>query len=92
MFCKYRDIAINIIALICLTASCFAQSDPYVRDTRPVRGIMPYSDQISSPIDSIDPVSGKVGLSVPLGSLPAGRDGFGFDVELTYMTSFLHRR
>jgi hypothetical protein len=49
-----------------------------------VRGLMPFADQLSSPLDSIDPVSGKINLSIPLGSLPAGRGGSGFELALVY--------
>jgi RHS repeat-associated protein len=45
---------------------------------------MPYADLVSSPIDTIDPVSGKLNLSFTLGSLPPGPGGTGFDVVLTY--------
>ena len=74
-----------LISLAVLGGPVVAQMpDPYVRDTVPVRGLMPYADQISSPIDNIDPVSGKVSLSIPLASIPAGRGGLGFDLALTY--------
>ena len=84
MFCTYRTVLmVVIVAPAILFASASAQ-DPYITETLPVRGLMPYADQISSPIDNIDPVSGKVSLSIPLGSLPPGRGGSGFDVMLVY--------
>jgi len=33
--------------------------NPYSVETKPPRGFMPTADQLTSPIDSIDPVSGK---------------------------------
>src|SRR5215471_6358478 len=45
---------------------------------------MPTSDQISSPLDNIDAVNGKLHLQIPLGSLPRGPAGSGFDVDLVY--------
>ncbi len=62
----------------------FAQQYPYNIDTRPVRGIMPTADQIASPFDSIDPVSGKLRLEIPIASLPPGRGGSVFDLNLVY--------
>ena len=53
-------------------------------DTRPLRGFMPTSDQVSSPIDSIDTVNGNLHLQIPLASLPVGRGGSGFDLDLGY--------
>src|SRR5688572_25350939 len=60
------------------------QSYPYGFDTRPQRGFMPSSDQLMSPIDNIDAVTGKLHLQIPLASLPKRRGGFGFDLDLIY--------
>jgi RHS repeat-associated protein len=57
---------------------------PYAVDTKPSRGIMPNSEQLSGPLDHIDPVSGKLHIQIPLASLPAGNAGSGFDLALTY--------
>src|SRR5262249_33544072 len=56
----------------------------YDVDTRPPRGFMPTSDQLTSPLDSIDALTGKLHVKVPLASLPRGRGGSGFDVDLIY--------
>src|SRR5262245_12375722 len=45
---------------------------------------MPAADQLSSPVDSIDPVNGTLHLKIPLASLPRGRAGSGFDLDLVY--------
>jgi hypothetical protein len=60
--------------------------DLYEVETRPVRGFMPNMDQLSSPIDHIDPVSRKLHLEIPLASLPRGRGGSGFDLNRVYET------
>ena len=60
----------------------------YQVETRPVRGFMPNMDQISSPIDHIDPVSRKLHLEIPMASLPRGRGGSGFDLSLVYDSNF----
>lgn len=60
------------------------QSYPYDVDTKPVRGFMPNGDYLTSPFDSIDPTSGKLHLQIPLASLPRGRAGAGFDLEMVY--------
>jgi hypothetical protein len=57
---------------------------PYAVDTKPSRGIMPNSEQLSGPLVHIDPVSGKLHIQIPLASLPAGNAGSGFDLGLTY--------
>jgi YD repeat-containing protein len=86
MLCKWLNFIAHLAIIFCaFQAQAFAQQHPsYLKDTHPVRGIMPYADLISSPIDSIDPVSGKLNLSFTLGSLPPGRGGSSFDVVLTY--------
>ena len=53
-------------------------------DTRPLRGFMPNMDQLSSPIDNIDVATGKLHLQIPLASLPRGKGGTGFDLNLYY--------
>jgi len=45
---------------------------------------MPTADQLTSPVDSIDPISGKLHLEIPLASLQRGRAGTGFDLNLVY--------
>ena len=39
---------------------------------------------MKGPIDSIDPVSGKLHFQIPLASLPPGPAGFGFNLGLVY--------
>lgn len=63
-----------------------AQGTLYQVQTRPVRGFMPNMDQLSSPVDHIDPVSRKMHLEIPLASLPQGPGGSGFDLNLVYDT------
>jgi|GEM_PF-1439766 len=53
-------------------------------DTHPMRGFMPNMDQLSSPVDNIDVSGGKLNLQIPLGSLPRGQGGIGFDLNLVY--------
>jgi RHS repeat-associated protein len=77
-----RHIACALVLLPLFATVVAAQNFPSV-DTHPVRGFMPNADQVASPIDNIDPVSGKLHVQIPLGSLPA-RAGFGFDVNLEY--------
>src|SRR6185369_13022314 len=63
--------------------NAFAQSG-YQVETKPPRGFMPTADQLASPMDSIDVVSGKLHVQIPLASLPRGKAGSGFDVNMTY--------
>ena len=58
--------------------------NPYTVETRPPRGFMPTADQLTSSVDSIDPISGKLHLEIPLASLPRGRAGSRFDLNLVY--------
>src|SRR4029079_5678239 len=75
---------ILIFGLFVSVSVASAQQYPYNIDTRPVRGVMPTSDQITSPFDSIDPVSGKLRLEIPIASLPPGRGGSVFEFNLIY--------
>src|SRR5688572_29464 len=73
-------------ALIATGVTGYAQQPqyPYAVDTKPARGIMPTSEQLSGLLDSIDPIAGKLHIQVPLTSLPAGNAGSGFDLSLVY--------
>ena len=74
-FIKSHRIIFALILLCGMAAGAKAQgifSDPV-----PMRGVMPYLDQLSSSIDNIDIASGKLNLTIPLGSLPNGRGGIG---------------
>src|SRR5438876_4268908 len=53
-------------------------------DTKPLRGFMPNADYQTSPVDSVDLVSGNLNIPVPMASLPHGRAGFAFDLNLLY--------
>ena len=53
-------------------------------DTMPVRGFMPNHAQLSGSIDNIDILSGKLNLTIPLGSLPRGPGGISYDLNLRY--------
>jgi RHS repeat-associated protein len=53
-------------------------------ETHPMRGFMPNMDQLSSPADNIDVASGKLKLQIPLASLPRGKGGTGFNLNLEY--------
>ena len=70
--------------LMTLSATSVFGQNPYTVETRPPRGFMPTADQLTSPVDSIDPISGKLHLEIPLASLPRGRAGTGFDLNLVY--------
>src|SRR6267154_499796 len=67
-----------------LGAVCALGQNPYTVETRPPRGFMPTADQLTSPVDSIEPISGKLHLEIPLASLPRERAGTGFDLNLVY--------
>jgi len=85
-FLGYAFYATAVIASILVSGllSGTTAQNLYTVETKPPRGFMPTADQLASPADSIDPVSGKVHLQIPLASLPLGRAGFGFDVDLVY--------
>jgi hypothetical protein len=83
MFCKGRTIAYLFLIFAFFVSSVLAQENPYP-NTVPPRGITPLTDILSSPIDAIDPMSGKLSLAIPLATLPPGPGGIGFDLALTY--------
>ena len=53
-------------------------------DTKPPRGLMPNSEQLSSPVDNIDMFSGNLHIQIPVGALPRGRGGSEFSLNLVY--------
>ena len=82
-----RHVLLCPLLLILSVIVAFGQN-PYDVETRPVRGFMPNMDQLSSPVDHIDPVSRKLHLEIPLASLPQGPGGSGFDLSLVYDTHY----
>ncbi|HET9217610.1 MAG TPA: RHS repeat-associated core domain-containing protein, partial [Terriglobia bacterium] len=86
---QIRQLFLPILVVYLLAfpgVASFAQEPqyPYAVDTKPSRGIMPNSEQLSGPLDSIDPISGKLHIQVPLAALPLGNAGSGFDLSLVY--------
>jgi RHS repeat-associated protein len=77
-------VASFIAGLLIGGASSPALAQTYNFDTRPARGFMPTADQVTTPMDSIDAVNGNLHLQVPLASMPKGRAGWGFDLDLVY--------
>ena len=53
-------------------------------ETQPMRGFMPNMDQLSSPVDNIQVVGGKLHLQIPLASLARGQGGTGYNLNLEY--------
>ena len=80
-----RHRILSLVGLLFLAAASAASAQDFYRvEMRPVRGFMPNMDQLSSPVDHIDPVSRKMHLEIPLASLPKGHGGSGFDLNLVY--------
>jgi hypothetical protein len=77
---SFRRISFLLFFASLIGALPIRAENPYSVETKPPRGFMPTADQLTSPIDSIDPVSGKLHLSIPLASLPRGRANSGFDL------------
>jgi hypothetical protein len=69
------------IILISMVTEAKAQD---TTETHPMRGFMPNMEQLSSPVDNIDIASGKLNLSIPLASLPRGKGGSGYNLNLEY--------
>ncbi len=72
----------TISLCILFAALSLAQTVPL--ETRPQRGFLPSAAYSISELDSVSAVNGNLSLRVPLASLPPGRAGHGFDVELIY--------
>jgi RHS repeat-associated protein len=72
----------KLLSAIFLAALAFAQVNPL--ETRPQRGFMPTAANLVSEFDTISPVNGNVSFSIPLASLPSGRGGHSFGVDLVY--------
>jgi RHS repeat-associated protein len=77
-------VVLHLLFISATPAAAAMQQYQYSVDTRPPRGLLPTADQLSSPIDTIDPVNGKLHLQVPLASLPPGPADSGFDLDLVY--------
>ena len=86
MFCIRRIVVLLLFILICgLPINANAQEEiNWSVDTKPPRGLMPNSEQLSSPVDNIDMFSGNLHIQIPVGSLPRGRGGNKFDLNLFY--------
>jgi hypothetical protein len=67
-----------------LLVGVFSAASAQNLDTHPMRGFMPNMEQLSSPVDNIDVAGGKLKLQIPLASLPRGKGGTGFDLNLEY--------
>ena len=51
-------------------------------NTVPVQGFHPNYNQLSGSVDNIDIISGKLNVTIPLGSLPRGPGGIGYTLKL----------
>jgi RHS repeat-associated protein len=87
MFSTYRNLPLFLLSSVILISSVFAQTPGPYPNTVPDRGTVPFTDQLSSPIDSVEPITGKLNMEIPLASLPPGRAGTGFNLTLTYNSS-----
>ena len=70
-----------MVVLVCVACGEMRAQDV---STVPVRGFLPGYDQLSGSIDNIDIASGKLNLTIPLGSLPRGKGGIGYTLNLQY--------
>jgi RHS repeat-associated protein len=70
--------------LLVLLSGIFSSARAQDLDTHPARGFMPNMDQLTSPVDNIQVSDGKLYLQIPLASLPRGKGGTGFDLNLDY--------
>jgi RHS repeat-associated protein len=77
-----RNYCINLFLLLILAWGLLSSLN--AQDAQPHRGLMPNTDQLSSSIDNIDTVSGKLHLQIPLATIPKGNGGLGFDLSLEY--------
>jgi RHS repeat-associated protein len=77
-----RNHCTNLFLLLILAWGLLSSLN--AQDAQPHRGLMPNTDQLSSSIDNIDAVSGKLHIQIPLASIPKGNGGLGFDLNLEY--------
>src|SRR5215510_515113 len=82
---QFSYIVVLFAALFAARPACGQEpSYPYNVDTNPPRGVMPNSEQLTDSLDSVDPISGKLHIQIPLASLPEGHAESGFDLSLVY--------
>ncbi len=70
-----------VVVLVCVACG---EMRPQDVNPIPVRGFLPGHDQLSGSIDNIDIASGKLNVTIPLGSLPRGKGGTGYSLNLQY--------
>jgi RHS repeat-associated protein len=70
-----------VVVLVCVACGEMRAQDV---NPIPVRGFLPGHDQLSGSIDNIDIASGKLNVTIPLGSLPRGKGGTGYSLNLQY--------
>ena len=80
-FPKSGGVLIGLILFSGIAATVKAQG--FVEPV-PSRGFMPSHDQLSSSIDNIDIATGKLNLTIPLGTLPNSSGGIGYTFNLYY--------
>ncbi len=68
--------------LVLASGLACAQEEPL--ETHPPRGLLPTSEQFLSDLESVNAVTGTLSLHIPLASLPPGRGGMGFDLQMVY--------
>ena len=84
-FLRRIDILLLFILICGLPVHANAQEGiDWSVDTKPPRGLMPNSEQLSSPVDNIDMFSGNLHIQIPVGALPRGRGGSEFSLNLVY--------
>lgn len=83
---RFRTLLLNSIqsAALCTLTALLALAQTGPLETRPQRGFLPEGAAAVSGIDSISTVNGSLFLTLPLASLPPGRAGHGFGVDLMY--------
>jgi RHS repeat-associated protein len=69
---------------LCTFFAVLASAQTAPLETKPQRGFLPSAVYSLSELDSINTVNGNLSLRIPLASLPPGRAGHSFDVELLY--------
>jgi hypothetical protein len=77
-----------LIMMVVVAAGGFLSTakaqDPVNTDIYAPHGVMPNTDQLADSLDVINPASGQLNVTIPLGSLKGGPGGLGFDLKLLY--------
>ncbi len=75
---------IALATVLMAAVGCLAQDESALQTMAPQRGIVPYGTYAIDKLENINVASGSLGYRIPIASLPKGRGGLQFGLDLLY--------